>query len=106
MSAKQLTRTTPQLYRDCLRLIRHIAGNSAKATNLQRIVGSEFRKNAQVTDPVAIDGMKSNAIRALANYLMIESTSKDEKLQKFSAAFAKKEAGSLNPNRGTSRSDG
>jgi hypothetical protein len=76
-------------------LVQHIAGKSKKGDNIRSIVRKEFQKNAGVTDPVVIDQLKSNAIRGLANYLMIESTSKDAKLQKFANSFASKEASNL-----------
>jgi hypothetical protein len=50
-----VSRTSTQLYRDCLRLIQHIAGNSAKGVQLRRVIGTEFRKNASVTDPAEIE---------------------------------------------------
>lgn len=93
--AKTISRTTPQLYRDCLRLVQHIAGKSKKGENIRQIVRREFQKNAELTDPVKIDQLKSNAVRGLANYLMIESTSKDAKFQKFANNFASKEASDL-----------
>lgn len=82
-----ITRTTPQLYRDCLRLVVHIAGNSKKARNIKSIVRSEFRKNADIVDPVRIEALKSNAVRGLANYLMIKSIDKDTKFKERSAAY-------------------
>lgn len=93
--AKTISRTTPQLYRDCLRLVQHIAGKSKKGDNIRQIVRKEFQKNAGLTDPARIEQLKSNAVRGLANYLMIESTSKDAKLQKFANTFASKEASNL-----------
>ena len=92
---KALVRSSPQLYRDCLRLIKHIAGKSKKGISLQRIVRSEFVKNSGVEDPAKIEQLKSNAVRGLANYLMIESTAKDSRLQKFSSDYVQKEAQSL-----------
>jgi molybdenum cofactor biosynthesis enzyme len=85
--ASAVSRTTPQLYRDCLRLVVHIAGNSKKARNIKSIVRSEFRKNAGITDPVHIEALKSNAVRGLANYLMIKSIDKDAKFKERSAAY-------------------
>lgn len=90
-----MVRSSPQLYRDCLRLIKHIAGKSKKGVLLQTTVKGEFRKNASVTDPVQVEALKSNAVRGLANYLMIESTAKDSRLQKFSSSYVQKEADSL-----------
>ena len=75
-------RKTNHLYRDCLRLIEHIAGkNSKKSIKLKYIIGNEFRKNSRITDQQAIEALKSQAIRGLANYLMLESTDKDLKFK-------------------------
>lgn len=88
---KAFSRSASQLYRDCLRLVRHIAGASAKGQNIRKVLGAEFRKNAHVTDPAKVESLKSNAVRGLANYLMIESSSKDPRLQKFANTYAQKE---------------
>jgi hypothetical protein len=89
------TKTTSQIYRDCLRLIKHIAGKSKKSTMLTQIVRGEFKKNAKLTDEAAIEKLKSNAVRGLANYLMMESSSKDARFQNKSTSYIKREADSL-----------
>jgi len=66
-------RTVGHLFRDCLRLVNHISGHSAKGANLRRIVGGEFRKNMKEEDPERIEALKGNAIRALSNYLMVRA---------------------------------
>ncbi|KAJ1407032.1 hypothetical protein B484DRAFT_307577, partial [Ochromonadaceae sp. CCMP2298] len=76
------SKSTPQIYRDCLRLIKHIAGNSKKAAALQQVVRIEFKRNAAVAEEAAVEKLKSNAVRGLSNYLMMESSSKDERFQK------------------------
>ena len=92
----QGVRTSTQLFRDCLRLVGHVAGKSSKKSQqLTKIVRGEFRRNAKVTDIEQISALKSNAIRALANYLMIESTSKDANFKSKVAAFTTREAGSI-----------
>ena len=88
-------KTALHLYRDCLRLVKHVAGNSKKATNLKTIVGKEFRKNAAIKDPAVVEALKGNAVRALANFLMMESASKDEKFKERVAKFASNEAESI-----------
>lgn len=98
---KGISRTAPQLYRDCLRLVQHIAGKSKKGDNIRVIVGKEFRKNAALTDPVQIEQLKSHAIRGLANYLMIEATNKDARFQKSVNNFSRKEASDLQPPSGS-----
>lgn len=65
---------------------------------LRGIVKKEFIKNAAVEDPVKVESLKSNAIRGLANYLMMESTAKDARLQKFSTNYVQKEVDSIKDN--------
>jgi hypothetical protein len=93
---KGVVRTTSQLYRDCLRLANHISGNgSKKSRNIKSIVRAEFRRNAAIKDTLQIDLLKSNAIRGLSNYLMIESSSKDERFQKKSSEYTKQQVNSI-----------
>ena len=94
-----ITRKTTQLYRDCLRLIQHVAGRSAKGVSLRVIVRNEFKKNAHIKDNAIIDNLKSNAIRGLANYLMLESASKDTKLNAKSNAYMKEETDRMQNNK-------
>jgi hypothetical protein len=89
-----VSRTTPQLYRDCLRLVEHIAGRSKKGQALKSLIRTEFRKNLQLTDLVVVENLKSNAIRGLANYLMMESANKDQRLKSVAAEFAARTAAS------------
>ena len=65
-----------------MRLIRHIAPGttSPKAIALRSTVRTEYAKNANVTDPERIDSLKAGAIRALSNYMLFESGTKDKKL--------------------------
>ena len=79
MSSTGISKTSAQLFRDCLRLISHISGKTSKKTlNIKRIVKAEFRKNGWEKDTSRVDALKSNAIRGLANYLMLESMQKDK----------------------------
>eukprot|EP01036_Dinobryon_divergens_P027027 gene27027-35736_t len=95
-SGSGIVRTSSQLFRDCLRLIHHIAGkNSPKAISLKRIVKAEFKKNAKQTDRQVIESLKSNAVRGLANYLMMEASTKDARLHSLSQSYNSKEAESL-----------
>ena len=48
-----------------------------------------------VSDPVTVEALKSNAVRALTNYLMLESSNKDQKLRDRIAEFNKVEFDSL-----------
>ncbi len=84
-----------KLYRDCLRLVKHIAGDSKKGVKLRAIVRGEFKKNAAIEDPAKIEGLKSNAIKALANYLMFESSQKDARFKKLSNEFYSNESKGL-----------
>jgi Complex 1 protein (LYR family) len=84
-------RTALQLYRDCLRLVRHVApGDCPKGVALRRTVRYEFRRHAHlaVVDDDEDNGttqqianLKANAIRALSNYLLAMNASKDPKLK-------------------------
>jgi hypothetical protein len=99
-----------QLYRDCLRLVRHIApgATSAKALALQRTVRHEFRKNAHVTKAEELDNLKANAVRALSNYLLAVSAPKDAGLQSTAKNFhgrSVKEAQAVKEERGRATSD-
>lgn len=90
-----MLRTTIKLYRDCFRLVNHIAGKSQKGQNLKKVVGGEFRKNRGVTDPELVEALKGNAVRALANYLMMESATKDDRFREKIGKFASNEAATL-----------
>ena len=93
--ATSVGKTAVHMYRDCLRLVKHVAGNSKKAVSLKVIVGKEFRKNAAIKDPAVIDALKGNAVRALANFLMMESAAKDEKFKNRITKFAANEVASI-----------
>lgn len=77
----QIHRTIPQLYRDCLRLIRHVSPGrtSAKAISLRTSVRMEFGK--PVNDENDLESRKSNAVRALSNYMLAISALQDSKLK-------------------------
>jgi hypothetical protein len=65
-----------------MRLIRHLApGHSPKATVLRQTVRSQFQANRQLTDPVQIENVKANAIRAVSNYMLYQSAQKDVHMQ-------------------------
>ena len=94
-SLKVLNRSTRDLYRDCLRLVKHIAGNSKKATQIRIILKKEFMKNALVKDEDVIATLKAHAVRGLSNYLMIEASNKDKRFKEVSSIFNAKESESL-----------
>ena len=75
--------TKCKLYRDCLRLVRHVApGESPKAMALRQMVRMQFKANASEKDPNKIEAFKSDAVRALSNYMVYQSAQKDTRLQK------------------------
>ena len=83
-----------QLYRDCLRLVSHIApGSSPKSLSLRTLVRSSFLKNKDLTDADAITDAKGQAVRALANYMVYESALRDGsgRLKNAVKAFTEKE---------------
>ena len=68
-------KTTPQIYRDCLRLIRHAFGRSSKAEACKALLAAEFRKHMNETDPDKIAELQNRAKQGLMNYLAIASLS-------------------------------
>ena len=96
-TTSNISRKTTHLYRDCLRLIDHVAGKSAKGIKVRNIVRQEFKKNAEVKDPQAVEVLKSHAIRGLANFLMLESANKDLKFKNKVNEFTKSETERKNP---------
>ena len=69
-----IAKTSPQLYRDCLRLVSHVGGQSAKGRAMKLMVTTEFRKHADVTDEKELEALRANAVRALSNYMVYESS--------------------------------
>ena len=94
-SLKVFNKCSKDLYRDCLRLVKHIAGKSKKADTIKFILSKEFRKHAQIVDEDVIATLKANAVRGLANYLMIEASSKDKRLKDLSKTYTNKVTESL-----------
>ena len=74
-------KSVPELYRDLMRLCQYVGGSSAKGDALRGSVRAEFRKNAGETDEDAIEAQKFAAIRAMSNYLLLSSSSSDDKLK-------------------------
>ena len=50
---------------------------SPKGIGMRAMVRNEFRKHAGETDPDKIEALRAGAVRALSNYLLYESGSKD-----------------------------
>lgn len=55
----------------------------------------EFVRNKDVSDEAAITALRSNAMRGLSNYLMIETSQKDAKFQATQKSFVKSEVESM-----------
>jgi len=69
------------LFRDCLRLVKHVAGTtSPKAASLRRIVAAQFREHAREADPARLHALKSSAERGLSNYLIFTNARTDPKV--------------------------
>ncbi|ETW02060.1 hypothetical protein H310_05672 [Aphanomyces invadans] len=77
----QVSRTSLQLYRDCLRLANHIGGKTKKGYAIRSMLRAEFRKSMNETDELKIENLKANAVRGLSNYLVLANSSKDGKLK-------------------------
>ena len=90
-----LNKSTVQLYRDCLRLAHHIGSNSAKGRAIKAGIRSSFKANKGVEDPAEVERLKGTAIRALANYVLAESSLKDRRMKESVAKFTSSETGSL-----------
>lgn len=78
-------RTGIELYRDLFRLVNHIApGSSPKSIMLRAMIRTEFDKSRSLSpdkaeDAPKIESMKSNAVRALSNYMLYEGGIHDRK---------------------------
>lgn len=65
-----------------MRLVRHITpGYSPKARALRHTVRSQFDAGRHETDPIKVENLKANAVRALSNYMLYQSAQKDDQLQ-------------------------
>jgi hypothetical protein len=83
MASTTVPRTSVQLYRDCLRLIRHVAPgkSSSKAMALRTTVRTEFDRHRDLHDEERLEAAKANAVRALSNYMLAVAAPKDPKLK-------------------------
>ena len=80
-SATAFQRTSLQLYRDCLRLIRHVAPpGSTKNAAVKKVVKAEFSRHLDETNPDRLEALKANAIRALSNYMLATQAPNDPKV--------------------------
>jgi len=62
--------TTTKLYRDCLRLARHLAGETKKGDKMREMIRMQFRAGAAETDEGKIEMLKFAAVRGLSNYMV------------------------------------
>eukprot|EP01115_Flamella_aegyptia_P015551 TRINITY_DN96338_c0_g1_i1.p1 TRINITY_DN96338_c0_g1~~TRINITY_DN96338_c0_g1_i1.p1 ORF type:complete len:81 (+),score=4.43 TRINITY_DN96338_c0_g1_i1:99-341(+) len=62
------TRSTLQLYKDCLRLAQHVGNINNNTKVLTNHVSDEFRKNMFETDPDRIEEQRGLAVKALTNF--------------------------------------
>jgi hypothetical protein len=63
MASRGGPKSSRALFRDCLRLIKHMAGlSSPKAASLRGIVAAQFRANAHVTDPAKLHSLKQGCV--------------------------------------------
>lgn len=77
-----INRTSLELYRDCLRLVKHLApGGSAKGVALRNTLRQQFRASQNETNETTIAAKKADAVRALSNYMLFQSAQTDEKLK-------------------------
>ena len=100
--ATKIGKSSLALYRDCLRLIEHMAGRSAKAQTIKGILRGEFAKNRNETDPVKIEELRGSVMQGLANYLTVESLSR---LKRKGPDMSKLKPMELNPAVSDSRLD-
>lgn len=90
-----LNKSTVQIYRDCLRLAHHIGSNSAKGRAIKAGIRSSFKAHRGVEDPAEVERLKGTAIRALANYVLAESSLKDDRMKGSVTKFTSSENSSL-----------
>ena len=69
MPAEAVSASTTKLYRDCLRLARHLAGESRKGDKMREMIRAQFRAGASETDEAKIEVLKFAAVRGLSNYM-------------------------------------
>ena len=68
-------------------------------------VRSQFKASKLETDPVKIENLKANAVRALSNYMLYQSAQQDTQLQKAMKDQVDEAQKSLKPKDDTSKKD-
>ena len=76
----EVSRPTKALYRDLLRLVSHVAPGTttAKSIALRNQIRLSFKANAGLKDEQQINDAKAAGVRALANYMVLESSTRKE----------------------------
>uniref|UniRef100_K3WSS5 Complex 1 LYR protein domain-containing protein n=1 Tax=Globisporangium ultimum (strain ATCC 200006 / CBS 805.95 / DAOM BR144) TaxID=431595 RepID=K3WSS5_GLOUD len=58
----KVSRTSLQLYRDCMRLAKHIGGTSKKGSAIKSLIRREFEKGRHEEDPEKIEALKAKCV--------------------------------------------
>jgi hypothetical protein len=76
-------RSSVQVYRDCLRLVKHMAGGtSPKARMLRAVVREQFEASRRESRPDVLRSLRGNAERVLSQYLFYERSRTDVRFRK------------------------
>jgi hypothetical protein len=67
--AMNMGKTTRGIYRDCMRLVEHVAARTVKADKIKYMVRASFRTNMGEKDPDKVEQLRANAVQALSTYL-------------------------------------
>jgi hypothetical protein len=80
----------PQLYRDCLRTVLHMTGQSAKGRAIAALIRQEFKANKDVTEQAEIDKLKNKSTAAAPQQwpLLLLGAAADRWLSSVSAVCA------------------
>lgn len=77
-----------KLYRDCLRLVQHVApGASPKSRALRDTIRREFRQERKTEQE--LEAAQSNAVRALSNYRLLVASNQRQKMKEGDSSFEK-----------------
>jgi len=65
-----VTRTTTELYRECLKLAGYVGGKTGCTTPLQKNIRKQFKLHMHEKNPEKIEQYRNDAIRAISNYFV------------------------------------